>query len=100
MHTQPHIPPLQRQALLAALRTPNRSLRRSRGGYVALDADIRTSGKATAYAFTGRIMNMMWRAGLVDFDEPNFPSVVTLTKRGAEVAEQLLASERAKATAR
>ncbi len=68
-----HIPPLQRQALLAALAAPTHTLRRMRGGYVALDADVRTSGAATAHVFTGRLMNMLWRNNLVDFDQPDFP---------------------------
>lgn len=84
-----HIPPLQRQALLAAFAAPTHTLRRMRGGYVALDADVRTSGAATAHVFTNRLMNMLWRNNLVDFDQPDFPTTVTLNARGKAAAEQL-----------
>lgn len=94
-----HIPPLQRQALLAALAAPTHTLRRMRGGYVALDADVRTSGAATAHVFTCRLMNMLWRNNLVDFDQPDFPTTVTLNARGKAAAEQLREHECAKAGA-
>lgn len=99
MNPTPHIPPLQRQALLAALHAPTHTLRRMRGGYVALDADVRTSGTTTAHVFTGRLMNMLWRANLVDFDQPDFPHTVTLTDHGKRTAEQLRDAHVAKAGA-
>ncbi len=89
MTTTAHITPLQRQALLAALQSPTHTLRRMRGGYVALGADVTTSGPATAHAFTGRMMNMLYRDNLVDFDQPTFPDRVTLNAHGREIAEQL-----------
>lgn len=99
MSTDTPLPPLQRDALLAALATPNHTLRRTRRGYIALDADVRKSGAATAHVFTGRLMNMLWRAALVDFDPPDYPSTVTLTTRGKAIAQQLRDASQAKAGA-
>lgn len=84
--------PLEREALLAAYSAPSRTLRRMRGGYVALDADVRTSGQATAQAFTGRVMNMLWRRGLIVYDELECPSRATLTRMGVERAAALTSS--------
>lgn len=95
----PHIPPLQRQALLAALATPTHTLRRMRGGYVALGADVTTSGPATAQAFTGRLVKMLWREGYVEFDQPEFPSTVKLNPHGRQTAQRLRDACQAKAGA-
>lgn len=84
-----HVPPLQREALLAALQSPTHTLRRMRGGYVALGADVRTSGEATAHTVTRRMALRLEREGLVDFDDPFFPDRITLNARGVALAEQL-----------
>lgn len=93
----PHIPPLQREALLAALQSPTHTLRRMRGGYVALGADVRTSGQATAHLVTRRMALRLEREGLVEFDDPMFPDTVTLNRKGIALAEQLRAQLRAAA---
>jgi|SRR5690606_27812331 len=95
MTTPAHIPPLQREALLAALQSPNHTLRRMRGGYVALGADVRTSGAATAHTVTRRMALRLEREGLVDFDDPFFPDRVTLNARGLALAQQLRTSAKA-----
>ncbi|GAB3305786.1 hypothetical protein [Luteimonas notoginsengisoli] len=89
MSPLPHIPPLQREALLAALQSPTHTLRRMRGGYVALGADVRTSGTATAHTVTRRMALRLEREGLVDFDDPDYPTVITLNAHGVALAEQL-----------
>jgi hypothetical protein len=89
MSALPHIPPLQREALLAALQSPTHTLRRMRGGYVALGADVRTSGKATAHLVTPRMAKRLEREGLADFDDPECPDAVTLNDQGVALAEQL-----------
>lgn len=89
MASTPHIPPKERDALLAALQSPTHTLRRMRGGYVALGADVRTSGRATAHVVTRRMALRLEREGLVDFDDPEFPTVITLNAHGVALATQL-----------
>lgn len=91
------IKPLQRQALLAALTSPTRSLQRTRFGYVGATGTVTVSGIRHIAAFTGRLLNMLERDGLVDFDEPQWPNTATLTPAGLALAEQLQAAEQAKA---
>ena len=95
----PHVPPLQRAALLAALDSFMHTLRRMRGGYVALGASVRTSGPAVAHTVTRRMALRLEREGLARFDEPDFPTAVTLTPDGVVLAEQLRAAYAAKARA-
>lgn len=99
MSGTPHIPEKEREALLAALQSPTHTLRRMRGGYVALGADVRTSGKATAYTVTRRMALRLERRGLVDFDQPEFPNVVTLNANGVALATRLRDGAPAKAGA-
>lgn len=81
--------PTLRAALLAALDTPTRTLRRGPGGFIALGETIKTSAPRTVQAFTKRAVNQLEREGLVRFDEPDFPSAVTLTAAGVAAAERL-----------
>jgi hypothetical protein len=73
--------------LLAIAKAPNRRLYRTRHGYAPAGAVV------GAAAFTYRLMRMMEVAYLISFDDPAFPSYVTLTKPGQALAEQLLAAE-------
>lgn len=91
--------PLMRAALLAAHATPTRSLKRGPGGYIAHTATIRRSGPVQCQAFTRRTVNRLDNAGLVDLDDPVFPTTVTLNARGIAEAEQLVAAAKAKAVA-
>lgn len=97
--TIPHVPPQQRAALLAALESPTHTLRRMRGMYVALPAVTRTSGTTEAHAVSMRMAMRLEREGLAKFDEPDFPTAVTLTPDGVVLAEQLRAAYAAKARA-
>lgn len=73
--------PLQRQALLAVLQSPTKSLRRCPKGFAP--------GAARAPAFTVRLVNMLERDNLVDFDPPRWPDTVTLTPMGERLAQAL-----------
>ncbi len=91
--------PVARRALLAAHASQGRALRRTRGGFAAVPAEIQTSGTLQVEGFTRRAINWLDNAGLVSFDDREFPSVVTLNARGIAEAEQLLAAQKAKAGA-
>ena len=80
--------PLERDALLCAFRSPNRSLVRIRGGYMAQD-------QRHGRLFTGRLMNRLDREGLVDFDPPHFPDRVLLKALAEEPERREGAYERA-----
>ncbi|HVI60097.1 MAG TPA: hypothetical protein VM619_14660 [Luteimonas sp.] len=90
-----YVPPLQRAALLAALQSPNHTLRRMRNGYIALADDVRTSGEATVVIVTRRMALRLKREGLVDFDDSKYPERVMLNARGVALAEQLRAAAQA-----
>ncbi len=85
----PELQPKMRAALVAAYRTPSHTLRRGCGGFVAMGTPIRTSGPILFQAFTRRTINRLDAAGLVQLDQPEFPSTVTLTSEGMRVATQL-----------
>jgi hypothetical protein len=85
----PELQPKMRDALLAAYRTPSRSLRRACGGYIATGAPIRTSGPVLYQAFTIRTLNRLENAGLVAYDTPEFPTCITLTDAGVREANEL-----------
>ncbi len=98
MHAYP-IPPLEltmalqpvaQRALLAAFNSPGHRLRRAAGGFVGAPAKVRTSGPLEMPAFTRRAVNWLDNAGLVTFDDPEFPSCVTLNERGLAEARRLL----------
>lgn len=90
--------PTVRAALLAALDTPTHSLRRGCGGFIATGAPIRQSAPRMMPAFTRRVVNWLERDGLAEFDDPDFPSNVTLTADGIAAAQELKAAQQAKAT--
>ncbi|WP_447940126.1 hypothetical protein [Pseudoxanthomonas mexicana] len=87
----PELQPKMRDALLAAIATPSRTLQRACGGYVALGTStVRHSGPKLFQAFTRRTVNRLLDAGLVTFDEPEFPTRITLTEAGVRSAQQLV----------
>ncbi len=86
-----HLQPIAQRALLAAFHSPGHALRRARGGFTTPPATIKTSGTADVQVFTRRAVNWLDNAGLVEFDDPQYPSVVRLNARGERYAEQLLA---------
>lgn len=94
-----HLQPVARRALLAAYRSPGRSLRRIRGGFTALPAEVRTSGPVQTEVFTRRCVNWLDEAGLVSFDHRDCPSQVTVNARGAAYAQQMIAEQSAQAGA-
>lgn len=85
----PTLQPKMRDALLAAYQNPSRSLRRACGGFIATGTPIVTSGPRLYQAFTRRTVNRLDEAGLVTFDEPDFPNRITLTREGERVASEL-----------
>ena len=101
--TTNHLTPLERDALLEAARSPTHTLVRCGSVYqahYAHHAHHNTSGKRQIRVFTGRLVNMLERDGLVHFDPPQFPERVTLNAHGLVLAEQLRVAELAKAGAR
>ncbi len=86
----PELQPKMRDALLAAIATPSHTLQRGCGGYIAIGAStVKTSGPKLFQAFTRRTVNRLLDAGLVTFDEPEFPTRITLTDSGIQSAQQL-----------
>lgn len=85
--------PILRAALLAALASPNHTLRRAKGGFAATGIKIRTSSSRAIAAFTRRAVNKLQREGLVEFDNEGAPSEARLTSAGVEVATQLQAAQ-------
>lgn len=94
-----HLQPVARRALLAAHASQGRALRRTKGGFTAVPAQIHSSGPLQVEGFTRRAINWLDNAGLVTFDDPEFPQVVTLNARGIAEAEQLLIAQKPKAGA-
>lgn len=90
-----HLQPKAQAALKAAYGAQGRTLRRTRGGFAAMPAQVQTSGPVQIQAFTRRCINWLDEAGLVQFDDPQFPNVITLNPRGIAYAEQLLRNESA-----
>lgn len=88
-----HLQPKAQAALKAAYGAQGRTLRRTRGGFAAMPAQVQTSGPVQIQAFTRRCINWLDEAGLVQFDDPQFPNVITLNPRGIAYAEQLLRNE-------
>lgn len=81
-----HYTPTIRAALRAALETPSHTLTRVRGGFDAPQP-------VTVQPFTRRTINYLARQGLVEFDHPEIPTVVTLTAVGLTVARHLAAAQ-------
>lgn len=98
MLTAQQLKPLQRDALREALWSPTHSLIRGPGGFVA--APPRGGYKiGSPKRFTLRLVRMLDRDYLADLDDHQFPTRATLTRVGRELAEQLVADDRAKAGA-
>lgn len=93
-----HLQPKVRQALLAMAAARGRALTRTRGGYAAVPAQITRSGTVPMQVFTRRAVNWLDEAGFVDFDDPSFPTRVTLNSRGQAAAQSLLAQAKAMAS--
>jgi len=96
MQAQTYTPTI-RAALLAALDTPTRTLRRCQNGFIAVGESIKTSGPKPFQAFTKRAVNQLEREGLARLDDPDSPSTATLTDAGVAAAEQLKAQQQGKA---
>ncbi|MBD9368824.1 hypothetical protein [Xanthomonas sp. XNM01] len=94
-----HLQPVVRRALLAAHASQGHTLRRTRGGFAGLPAQVRTSAPVQVETFTRRAVNWLREAALAEFDSPTFPSAVTLNARGVAEAERLRAADQAKAGA-
>lgn len=89
--------PLQASALREAHAAPTQTLVRQRGAqFIAQHARESTSGIKHVPTFTLRLMRMLDRTWLVEFDDPQFPTRATLTRKGRELAEQLVAGDAAK----
>jgi hypothetical protein len=92
--------PLQASALREAHRSPTHTLIRQGRQYVSHHPYMRTaSGVEQVPMFTFRLMAMLERDYLVEFDEPQFPSRATLTPKGFALAEQLHEADKARAGA-
>lgn len=100
MLTTQSLKPLQRQALVAALLSPTHSFQRTRAGFVPAGIDgTHRSAVQHLPTFTLRLMRMLDRDYLAEFDDPAFPNRATLTKPGLALAEQLRVGATAKAGA-
>lgn len=89
MTTPAIMTPLERSAIVAAFEAPNHTLRRMRGYFVAAPR-IRTSGNVPALGFTKRLALRLQRADLVQLDDIDCPSSLSLTDDGIALAKQLL----------
>lgn len=85
--------PVAKRALLAAHGAQGQTLQRTRGGFVGMPAQIKTSTTVPVEVFTRRAVNWLDNAGLVTFNDPQFPSRVTLNERGVAHANTLLAAQ-------
>lgn len=97
MSATENLTPLERDALREAYRSPTHTLVRLGRHYVAQHPRESKSGVQKMRMFTGRVMNRLDRGALVDFDPPNFPERVVLSKHGMAVAEQLATEDAEKA---
>jgi len=84
-----YLKPIVRQALLAALHARGHALQRTRGGYAAIPAQVSRSGSVQTQVFTRRAVNWLEQDGLADFDDPAFPTRVTLNAEGVAAAREL-----------
>ncbi len=85
---------LQQSALLTALDAPNHTLQRVRDGYAT-----QSPRDTTSPLFTTRLIRIMEREWLFQFDNPQCPSYVKLNANGLALARQLRAGETTKAVA-
>ncbi|GAB3755049.1 hypothetical protein [Lysobacter olei] len=84
--------PKYREALCLAINAPGGELVRVRGGFGR-------KGQPEAGVVTSRMANTLECDGLVAFDQPMFPTAISLTAKGVAAAEQLVDAEAAKAGA-
>jgi hypothetical protein len=91
--------PLQASALREAHHSPTHALVRQGKQYSAQHPRESTSGIKRVPTFTYRLVAMLERLWLLEFDEPQFPTRATLTRKGIALAEQLVAGDEAKAGA-
>jgi len=97
MQTQSYTPTI-RAALVAALDTPTRTLRRCQKGFIAVGSTSITTSKPLLFqTFTKRAVNELEREGLAELDDRISPSTVTLTEAGIAAAEQIKAAQQTKA---
>lgn len=94
-----HLKPVARRALLAAFHAQGHTLRRTRGGFAGIPAQIKTSSTVPVEVFTRRAINWLDEANLVAFDDPDFPRSVKLTASGIGMAKQLVAAPAGKTVA-
>lgn len=94
MTTIAQLTQLQRTALLTALDAPSHCLLRVRGGYASHNPTLTTTP-----VFTHRLMRIMERAWLFQFDDPDLPRYAKLNSNGLALAQQLRAGETGKAVA-
>lgn len=90
---------LQRTALAEAYRSASHSLVRQGARFIALHDRESKSGIRQQPAFTLRLVRMLERDWIVEFDDPAFPSRATLTKKGLRLARELDTAAKAKAGA-
>jgi hypothetical protein len=89
MAASAHYTPVVRALLLAALATPQHTLVRARGGFVAFTHSPVRSEPLAFPTFTRRAINMLEREGLAEFDSPDCPAAITLTRRGLAAARDI-----------
>lgn len=89
--------PLKCSALAAAHSSPSHSLVRMGARFVAVNDRGTTSGIRQTPAFTLRLVRMLERDWIVDFDDAQFPSRATLTSKGVRLAKELESAGKAKA---
>ena len=95
-----HIPPLQRDALLAMHHAPTDMLVRRGRVFSPAGPYHATSGTHPVQQFTKRLVLMLDRDGLVHLDDDEFPERVTLNAHGRQVAERLDAERQAREAAK
>ncbi len=91
MRADLHVPPLQRDALLAMHRASSGMLVRRGRTFAPAGPSPSTSGKHLVQEFTKRLVLMLDREGYVHLDDDQFPERVTLNAHGKQVAERLAA---------
>ena len=92
-----HVPPLQRDALLAMLHAPTGMLVRRGRTFAPAGPHATTSGAHTVPEFTKRLVLMLDREGYVHLDDDEFPQHVTLNAHGKQTAERIEAQQSRKA---
>lgn len=89
-----NVTPTLRACLVAMHHAPDHALVRIRGGFRAVKSH---NGDWTV--FTLRAVRMLDRELMLQFDNPSFPSIATLTPRGVALAAELAGQVRKEAAA-